>query len=78
MLSLSAMSASGASLLLNMECAFKALFAWFVYKENFDRIIALGMAFIKAGALVLGWPTIIRFTGIRPELAILGACFAWD
>ena len=77
MLGLLAMPASGASLLLNMEGVFTALLAWFVFKENFDRRIALGMAFIIAGALVLGWPTEIRFSGIWPALAILGACFAW-
>lgn len=77
MLGLLAMPASGASLLLNMEGVFTALLAWFVFKENFDRRIALGMALIVAGALVLGWPTEIRFAGIWPALAILGACFAW-
>ncbi|MBC7698279.1 MAG: EamA family transporter [Bacteroidia bacterium] len=77
MLGLRAMPASGASLLLNMEGVFTALLAWFVFKENFDRRIALGMALIVAGALVLGWPTEIRFSGIWPALAILGACFAW-
>ncbi len=77
MLGLLAMPASGASLLLNMEGVFTALLAWFVFKENFDRRIALGMTLIVAGALVLGWPTEIRFYGIWPALAILGACFAW-
>lgn len=77
MLGLLAMPASGASLLLNMEGVFTALLAWFVFKENFDRRIALGMVFIVAGALVLGWPSEILFSGIWPALAILGACFAW-
>ncbi|MDP1595389.1 4-amino-4-deoxy-L-arabinose-phosphoundecaprenol flippase subunit ArnE [mine drainage metagenome] len=71
------MPASGASLLLNMEGVFTALLAWFAFKENFDRRIALGMALIVAGALVLGWPSEIRFSGIWPTLAVLGACFAW-
>ena len=60
MLGLLAMPASGASLLLNMEGVFTALLAWFVFKENFDRRIALGMVFIVAGALVLGWPLMPR------------------
>ena len=34
--------ASSASLLLNLEAVFTALLAWFVFKENFDRRIALG------------------------------------
>jgi drug/metabolite transporter (DMT)-like permease len=69
--------ASSASLLLNLEGVLTALLAWFVFKENFDRRIAFGMATITAGGLLLSW------TG-RPEvgvpwgaLAIAGACFAW-
>ena len=77
MFGLSAMAASGASLLLNAEGAFTALLAWFVFKENFDRRIALGVAFILAGALLLSWQGEARFAGVWPALAILGACFAW-
>ncbi len=77
MLGLLNMPASGASLLLNMEGVFTPLLAWFAFKENFDRRIALGMALIVAGALVLGWPSDVRFSGIWPTLAVLGACFAW-
>ena len=47
------MPASGASLLLNAEGVFTALLAWFVFRENFDRRIALGMVLIVAGAIVL-------------------------
>ena len=50
---LSKMPASGASLLLNAEGVFTALIAWFVFRENFDRRIAIGMAFIISGAVVL-------------------------
>ena len=56
MLGLSGMSASGASLLLNAEAVFTALLAWLVFRENVDRRIALGMAAIVAGAVVLSWP----------------------
>jgi drug/metabolite transporter (DMT)-like permease len=77
MLGLLSMPASGASLLLNMEGVFTALLAWFAFKENFDRRIALGMALIVIGALVLGWPREIKFSGIWPALSVLGACFAW-
>ena len=77
MLGLSAMPASGASLLLNAEGVLTALLAWFVFHENFDRRIALGMLAIVAGALVLSWPSDAEFSGARPALAILGACFAW-
>ena len=77
MLGLSSMPASGASLLLNAEGVFTALFAWFVFKENFDRRIALGMALIVAGALVLSWPGEADFGRALPALAVLGACLAW-
>jgi drug/metabolite transporter (DMT)-like permease len=77
MLGLSAMPASGASLLLNAEGVLTALLAWFVFHENFDRRIALGMLAIVAGALVLSWPSEAQFYGAWPALAILGACFAW-
>lgn len=77
MLGLTGMPASGASLLLNAEGVFTALLAWFAFKENFDRRIALGMVAIVAGAAILGWPGEARFAGLWPALAIIGACFAW-
>lgn len=77
MVGLTGMPASGASLLLNAEGVFTALLAWFAFKENFDKRIALGMAVIVAGAVVLSWPGESRFAGLWPTLAILGACFAW-
>lgn len=77
MLGLSAMPASSASLLLNAEGVFTTLLAWIVFKENFDRRIALGMASILAGAVALSWPTEIELAELWPSLAVLGACFAW-
>jgi len=77
MFGLTRMPASGASLLLNAEGAFTALLAWFVFRENFDRRIALGLAAIVAGAVVLAWPGDVRFAGVWPAVAILGACLAW-
>lgn len=84
MVGLAGMPASGASLLLNAEAVFTALLAWFVFKENFDRRIALGMLAIVAGALVLSWPgggggaeRGAAFGGLLPSLAVLGACLAW-
>jgi drug/metabolite transporter (DMT)-like permease len=77
MFGLSRMPASGASLLLNAEGVFTALLAWFVFKENFDRRIALGMLAIVAGALVLSWPGEARIDAAWPALAVLGACAAW-
>jgi drug/metabolite transporter (DMT)-like permease len=77
MLGLSGMPASGASLLLNAESVFTALLAWFAFKENFDHRIALGMAAIVVGAVVLSWPTEAQFSSLWPSLSVLGACFAW-
>ena len=77
MFGLTGMPAAGASLLLNAEGVFTALLAWFAFRENFDRRIALGMAAIVAGALVLSWPQEARFGSVWPALAVLGACFAW-
>jgi drug/metabolite transporter (DMT)-like permease len=71
------MPASNAALLLNAEGVFTALLAWFAFRENFDRRIAIGMAAIVAGAVVLSWPQEIRVASQWPALAILGACFAW-
>lgn len=73
------MPASGAALLLNAEGVFTALLAWFVFKENFDHRVALGMLAIVAGALVLAWPVegAVELASIGPMLAVLGACLAW-
>jgi len=79
MTGLTVMPASGAALLLNAEGVFTALLAWFVFKENFDRRIALGMIAIVAGAVVLSWPAegTVEFASLWPALAVLGACLAW-
>jgi drug/metabolite transporter (DMT)-like permease len=77
MLGLTRMPASGASLLLNAESVFTALLAWFVFKENFDKRIALGMGAILAGLLILSWPGEAKFSGFVPALCVLGACFCW-
>jgi drug/metabolite transporter (DMT)-like permease len=77
MYGLTSMSATGASLLLNAEGVFTALLAWFVFKENFDRRIALGMLAIVAGAVVLSWPAEVSMRVEVGALAVLGACLAW-
>ncbi|WP_433969605.1 EamA family transporter [Tunturiibacter gelidiferens] len=77
MLGLTRMLASGTSLLLNPESVFTALLAWFVFKENFDRRIALGMGAILAGLLILSWPGEAKFSGVVPALFLLGACLCW-
>ncbi len=77
LLGLTGMPAAGASLLLNAEGVFTTALAWFAFKENVDRRIALGMLAIIAGAIVLSWPGEIRFVALWPTVAILAACFAW-
>ncbi len=77
MLGLSAMPASGASLLLNAEAVFTAGLAWLVFKEHVDRRILLGMLAIVAGAVLLSVPTTVSLGTPLPALAVLGACLAW-
>ena len=69
--------ASTASLLLTLEGALTALLAWFVFRENFDRRIAIGMLSIIAGAVVLGWQPDAALGDLLGPAAIVGACFAW-
>src|SRR5580658_5385658 len=46
---------ASASLILNLEGVLTALLAWFAFKENFDHRIAIGMAAIVLGGVVLSW-----------------------
>lgn len=77
MLGLAGMPASAASLLLNAEAVFTALLAWFVFKENVDRRVALGMLAIVAGGLALAWPGQADWPGWQPALLVIAACLAW-
>ena len=79
MLGLQNFHAADASLLLNSEGVLTALLAWFVFKENFDRRIALGMLAIVAGGVVLSWPRDGAPGGgsVVAALLILAACVAW-
>jgi drug/metabolite transporter (DMT)-like permease len=77
MFGLAVTPASSASLLLNLEGVFTALLAWFVFKENFDRRIAWGMAAITCGGLFLSWAGRFEMGALWGTLAISGACLAW-
>jgi uncharacterized membrane protein len=62
--------ASTASLLLTLEGAVTALMAWFIFHENFDRRIAIGMLSLLAGAAFLAWsgtPTLHNIAGSRSK-----------
>ena len=82
---LSGSNAADALLLLNSEGVLTALLAWFVFKGNFDRRIALGMLAIVAGGLVLTWPrgggaSVGAGKGggsVTSALLVIGACLAW-
>src|SRR6266496_2187413 len=77
MFGLASTAASTTSLLLNLESAFTALLAWFLFRENFDRRIAVGMAAILAGGVVLSvGPGHVG--GIsRGALLVAAACLCW-
>ena len=77
MFGLSATTASGASLLLNLEGVFSILIAWFVFRENFDRRVALGAVAITAGALLLSVHGRLVWGDALGPAAIAGACLAW-
>jgi drug/metabolite transporter (DMT)-like permease len=79
MLGLARLPAASVALLLNAEGVLTALLAWFAFRENVDRRIALGMLAIVAGSLLLAWPgdDAARPGAWWPALAVLGACLAW-
>lgn len=77
MFGLSATSASDASLLLNTEVVFTAVIAWFIFKENFDKNIVLGMIAIVLGAIVLSFGGASWGSQLLPTMAVLGACLCW-
>ncbi len=85
MTGLRSMPASSAALLLNLEGVLTALLAWFVFHENFDRRILLGMTAIVGAGILLSWPDMSvpsPTSGFGMEfapgaLAIAGACLCW-
>lgn len=77
MLGLAHTQGSTASLLLNMEGVFTALLAWFVFRENFDRRIFLGMMLIIVASMLLSWDRALELGGAWGALAIMGACLCW-
>ena len=77
MLGLIRTPAASASLLLNLEGVFTALLAWFVFKENVDRRIALGMLLILVAGVLLVWPASLDLNNISGALMIIAACGCW-
>lgn len=74
---LSMTAASTASLLLNLESVLTAGLAWFAFKENVDRRIALGMLAIVAGSVLLSWNGVFDNQQWWGPLAIAAACLCW-
>ena len=69
--------AATASLLLNLEGVLTAALAWFVFKENYDRRIVLGMALIVGAGVLLSFEA-GGVPGFAPgALAIVAACLCW-
>ncbi len=69
--------ASTTSLLLNLEGIFTTLLAWFIFKENFDRRIALGVAAITLASILLSWTGKPEFSLPLGPIVIATACLCW-
>jgi drug/metabolite transporter (DMT)-like permease len=72
-------TSSVASLLLNLEGVFTAFLAWFIFRENFDWRIAIGMLCILVGGVVMSWGASpdLSVASLAGPLAIAGACLCW-
>lgn len=80
MTGLSLVAASTASLLLNLEGVMTALLAWFVFREQFDRRIFLGMLLIITGGVILSMDEGVSTRGssaLWGMLCIVIACLCW-
>lgn len=69
--------ATAASLLLNLEGVFTAVMAWFIFHENVDRRVALGMLAITLGGGLLAWQGRLTWGGFTGPLMIAAACACW-
>lgn len=71
--------ASSASLLLNMEGVLTAALAWFVFHEQFDRRIFVGMLSIVAAGLILSWEKDSASSPLAAwgALSVVAACLCW-
>jgi drug/metabolite transporter (DMT)-like permease len=77
MVGLTLTPASSASLLLNLEGVLTAMLAWFVFKENFDRRIFIGMVLIVLAGGLLSWEQVPALGVPWGALAIIAACLCW-
>lgn len=77
MFGLTRTSGATASLMLNLESVLTALIAWFVFRENADRRIVLGMIAIVLGGVVLSWSRSETTQDWLGPLAVAFACLCW-
>lgn len=77
LLGLRQLGAAQASLLLNLEGVLTALVAWFAFRENVDRRIALGMGAIVLGGVVLSWNPAATADWSFGALLVAAACACW-
>lgn len=77
LIGLTSTDAADASLLLTLEGVATVLMAWFLFHENFDWRIAIGMGCIVVGVAVLSWSGQPKLSSAVGPLAIVGACVAW-
>ena len=78
LLGLATTPASTGALLLNLEGVLTAGLAWSVFREGFDRRIALGMVAIVAGGVLLSWNPAAGGLRFSPgSLLVVGACLGW-
>ena len=77
MIGLARTDASASSLLLTLEGAATALIAWFIFHENFNQRVALGMICLIAGSVALAWSGAPTLAGVTGPIAIIGACVMW-
>jgi drug/metabolite transporter (DMT)-like permease len=70
-------SGATASLLLNLEAVLTAVAAWLLFRESFDRRIALGMAVIVAGAALLTAVPAGGHTSAAGAALVALACLCW-
>ncbi|MEO8740871.1 MAG: EamA family transporter [Casimicrobiaceae bacterium] len=77
MYGLATTAASTASLLLNLEAFFTAVLAWFLFRENFDRRVVLGLLSIVSGGLLLAWAPAEHGQASFGLLLVVVACLCW-
>ncbi|MDA8406603.1 MAG: DMT family transporter [Deltaproteobacteria bacterium] len=76
MVGLSKLTASSASLLLNLETVFTAVLAWIAFREHFSIRTILGMSLVVAGGVILSWPE-AGFELPLGSVAVVGASLCW-